>query len=504
MNQPTNAPGTRFSWLRRYWPQLVLLVLLLAGFGLRMIDLADPPLDFHPTRQYRGALIARSLFYQLSPSEDAERQQAALGMRERVAELEPPILESLVALGYLAAGGEQLWIARLFTSLAWALGGWALYALARRVTAPAPALIALAYYLVLPYGVVASRSFQPDPIMVALIAFSAYTAYRWSEARTWNWALWAGASAGLAILIKAVAVYFLAGMLIAVVLAALGARRAWRDRQVWAMAALSLLPAVIYYLVLGESSGSYVQDWIVALLPLAADPGFYVRWLSFISRFLGLGTILAGLAGIALAPRGAYRWMLVGLWLGYLAYGISLPHQTTTHDYYHLLLVWLLPLSLAPLLQALVDAVRERAAAWRVFFAGVVLAGAAYGAWVARSTLVAVSYNEDEVYWNRVAAAMPEEGDTIALTQYYGHLLAYYGWRNVSLWPEPSELNLAALRGDSFDDFETEWESRAGDVEYFLVTASSFLDAQPLLREHLQSYPLYDEGDGYIIYDLRP
>lgn len=503
MNQPTTTPASRYSWLRRHWPQLVLAALLLFGFGLRMIDLTDPPLDFHPTRQFRGALIARSLYYQLSPSEDAERQQIALSMRERVAELEPPILESLVALGYLIAGSEQLWIARIFTSLAWALGGWALYALARRVTGEVPALIALAYYLVLPFGVVASRSFQPDPLMVALIAFCAYAAYLWSEQRTWKWALWASLSAGLAILIKALAVYFLAGMLMAVVLASLGARQALRDRQVWAMVAISLLPAVIYYLVLGDSSGAYVQDWIVALLPLAADPGFYVRWLSFVSRFVGLGAILAGLAGISLA-RGVYRLMLVGLWLGYLAYGISLPHQTTTHDYYHLLLVWLLALSMAPVLQVVVDALRGQTAAWRLFFAAVVLAGIAYPAWVARSTLVAQNYQADEVYWSRVGDAIPEDGDTIALTQYYGHLLAYYGWRNVSLWPEPAEVNLAALRGASVEDFEVEFESRAVDMDYFLVTASSFLDAQPLLKERLNNYPLYAEGDGYIIYDLRP
>ena len=75
------------SQVRSRWPQLALALLLLASFGLRMIDLKDAPLDFHPTRQYRGALIARSLYYRLSPAADPALQQAALAQRNAVAEL---------------------------------------------------------------------------------------------------------------------------------------------------------------------------------------------------------------------------------------------------------------------------------------------------------------------------------------------------------------------------------------------------------------------------------
>jgi len=130
------------------------------------------------------------------PSEDPERQALALSMRDRVAELEPPILESAVAAGYLLAGEENFAVARVLNALIWALGGWALYALIARVASPLAALIGLAYYLALPFGVIASRSFQPDALMVALIAFAAYAAYRWSETRAWKWVLLTAAAAG--------------------------------------------------------------------------------------------------------------------------------------------------------------------------------------------------------------------------------------------------------------------------------------------------------------------
>src|SRR5690606_22675503 len=132
--------------------------------------------------------------------------------------------------------------------------------------------------------------------------FAAYAAYRWSETRAWNWALLTAAAAGLAVLVKALALYFVAGMLVAVVLAVVGARGLLRDRQVWAMAAITLLlPSAYYLFSIGGSSGSYLQDWVISLLPLAADPGFYVRWLNFTGKQLGLGAILLGLGAVALA-----------------------------------------------------------------------------------------------------------------------------------------------------------------------------------------------------------
>lgn len=487
--------------LRARWPQIALAALLLGGFLLRLIDLHDAPLDFHPTRQYRDALIARSIYYGWSPSDDPERQALALSMRDRVAELEPPILESSVAAGYLVSGGESFAVARVLNALIWALGGWALYALIARVASPLAGLLGVAYYLALPFGVIASRSFQPDALMVALIAFAAYAAYRWSETRAWNWALLTAAAAGLAVLVKALALYFVAGMLVALVLAVVGARAMLRDRQVWAMAALTLLLPSAYYLFnIADSSGSYVQDWVISLLSLAADPGFYVRWLNFIGKQLGLGAILLALGGVALA-QPVLRWMLAGLWIGYAVYGITLPHQTTTHEYYHLLLVWLLPLSLAPVFQLVLEKLAEQSRGWRLLFAAVVLGGAGFGAWIARSTLVGQDYRADEAYWTQVAEAIPADGDTIALTQYYGHLLMYYGWRHVALWPETAERQLAEVRGDANPDFVDEFEDRTEGIDYFLVTA--FLEQQPELESYLYGhYSLYAEGPGYLIFDL--
>ncbi len=500
----SKSKDTLIARLRPHWVEILLGVLLLAGFGLRMVDLTDPPLDFHPTRQFRGAVVARSIYYELAPSNDPYIQQQAASLRNSVSDLEPPILETIVALAYLVTGGETLWVARILTSLFWVLAAIPLYALARRFTSPAAALLCVAYYLFLPFGVLASRSFQPDPFMVVWLVLSMYAAYRWSETRHWNWALLAAASGGLAILIKAFAAYFVLGTLAAAVLFTLGLRAALRDKQVWAMAAICVLPPVFYYLLnIGGTSGSYIQNWIVALLPLAFQPSFYVLWVNMLTELLGVAGLVAAFSGVLIADLRA-RWLLVGAWAGYAVYGVTLPHQTTTHNYYHLFLVPLAALSIAPIIDLIVKKMSQQTRLWQASFAVLALGAVFFAAWSARSTLLGVDYRQEPAFWERVGAAVPAEGRTIGLVQAYGNLLSYYGWRQVALWPITGELALSDLRGAAPQDFETLFMQRTPGMDFFLVSSFNQLELQPNLAEYLEThFPIYSEGDGYIIYDLR-
>ncbi len=53
--------------------------------------------------------------------------------------------------------------------------------MARRISSPTSALIALTFYLILPFAVQASRSFQPDPLMTSSFVIGLYFLYRWME-----------------------------------------------------------------------------------------------------------------------------------------------------------------------------------------------------------------------------------------------------------------------------------------------------------------------------------
>ena len=483
---------------------LALAALLALGFALRLYDLTDQPIDFHPTRQLRGAIIARGMYYEMLPTADPAQREQAMSFWFSTGQYEPPILERLVAYTYLLAGREILWVSRIYTSIFWIIAAIALFDLALRMATRAAwgsALVAVAYFLFLPFGVQASRSFQPDPGMVMWIVLAANLLYRWSEEQTWRRAVLFGLFAGVAVLTKAVAFYMVGGAALAVVLYTLGLKRAWRSPQAWAMLALMLAPAIVYYLGRGGRASEFFSSWTVALSHLLLEPGTYARWLSMITDIMGLAGVLAGLVGVVIAqPR--QRVLLAGLWGGYLVYGLFLPYQMYTHSYYHLALIPIISLSLVPVVELVLEKVQQQRVAWQVAFAAILVLGIGYASLLSIVEQRKEDFRTESPYWQKIASYLPSDGKIIALTQDYGYRLMYYGWRKVTLWPNRGERAISSLRG-SEKDFEDYFAKRTQDKSYFLITAFNQFEDQPDLMKMLEEhYPLVADSSGYRIYDL--
>ncbi|MEJ5225677.1 MAG: hypothetical protein WHV44_14560, partial [Anaerolineales bacterium] len=64
-----NHPVTDSLFFKKeIFVRLVVLAALAAGLVIRLFDLSDPPLDFHPTRQFFSALKARGMYYAVLPN----------------------------------------------------------------------------------------------------------------------------------------------------------------------------------------------------------------------------------------------------------------------------------------------------------------------------------------------------------------------------------------------------------------------------------------------------
>lgn len=506
-------------------PFLLLLLILIFAVLLRLTNLYEEPLDFNPSRQLYSAIIARAIYYNLQPDADPTVVSLVNAHRDSLERLEPPILETIVAGTYLLLGGEQLWVARVYAILFWTLGGLALYHLSRALLLTAPddphtnensrfaALLPLAYYLYLPLSVYASRSFQPDPGMVMWLILFAWAAWRWVQVRTWKWAILAGVLGGIAVVVKAVAAYFVGMSAIFLVLnegwmhwealKELGWRqklaavtlRILSDKQVWVVAILIFALALLAYgnILLqsvvvtssGENSSLYTRTVFYRWRDVV-DPSFYMRWLLIVDRLLGLPVILAAFVGAWLFPPRR-RALLLGLWVGYALYGMSFPKIITSHDYYHLPLVFIVALSLTSLAGVVIEHVRGLFP--RLVLVGVVALSIAYNGWITRSVLVAQDFADAPAFWQTVGDAIPEKGRAVGYSQDYGFRLMYYGWRRIDI-----------LQGDiSSDEFLTLSEN----ADYFVVTAKNQMSAE-LADYAPEHYPVLTEGGGYIVYDLRP
>jgi hypothetical protein len=148
----------------RLWTIIAVVLLFALGLGIRLYDLTDAPLDFHPTRQLHSMMIARGIYYQDLDSAPEWKRDLAVQQWKAEMLLEPPLVENLAVLGYRLAGGEYLWLPRLFSILFWMIGAGLLYWIAKDITGANGGVIALTYVLLLPFAVIASRSFQPEPL----------------------------------------------------------------------------------------------------------------------------------------------------------------------------------------------------------------------------------------------------------------------------------------------------------------------------------------------------
>ena len=92
-------------------PKATLIFLLALGLAIRLYDLTDLPLAFHPIRQLRSAIIARGMFYEDVESAPEWKREMAVRQWNGMEVLEPTIVERLVAAAWLAgqpvrAGGR--------------------------------------------------------------------------------------------------------------------------------------------------------------------------------------------------------------------------------------------------------------------------------------------------------------------------------------------------------------------------------------------------------------
>ncbi|OGO26522.1 MAG: hypothetical protein A2136_10585 [Chloroflexi bacterium RBG_16_54_11] len=474
------------------------------GLGVRFINFTNPPLD-SAVRQLRSFVVARGMYYQMRPLADPELTNEGVALWRQAEVLEPPIFERLVALTYLVVGGEKLWVARLYAILFWSIGGVCLFFLARRITNLDGALVSLAFYLMAPLGISISRNFQPDSLMIMGIMIALLVLFHWEGRRTWKSALLAGIVGGLAILIKVTAVFFVGSVALALVFTSRKFKQTLRDPQVWAIAGLMItIPFLYYILDIHSRSGVYFTFWNLSFAHMLIEPAFYVRWMENLNNLVGVLFIIISLAGW-LITHAKGRILLGGLWLGYLLYGFAFPFQISTHDYYNLVMVPIIALGLASIGRIVMDNLIHQPAFWQGTFLGVAILTLVIPFWQMRIELLNDDHRGDWGAWVKIGKELPTDGGIVALTHDYGLRVEYFGFQSVIAWPASYDFQMMRAREGNFSfDFDKFFTEVTANQAYFLVTLFNELDSQPELKEKLNNtYPIYADGEGYLIYDLR-
>jgi hypothetical protein len=308
---------------------------------------------------------------------------------------------------------------------------------------------------------------------------------------------------GLAIFIKLPALFPIALMFAAIVISTLGLKKAVRTLQVWVMLGLMLVPAIIYYLFLIPGISGEWLSFSLQIVKNIIQPSFYMRWIIFAGGMMDLGIAVLSFVGVWLLPKKA-RLIPLALWVGYFLYGLAFSYHITTHEYYSIPLVPAVALSLAPIAGLVFNRIKDqgRLAQWAVV--GILVFSVAYSGWMGRSILLGKNYRNEPAGWIALGKQLPQEGNMIGITHEQGYRIAYYGWRQVVTWPlTPQDEAALAQKPDPAGEYQSLFEDTVRGQSYFIVTMFGDFDAQPMLKAYLYDhFPIYSQGDGYLIFDL--
>lgn len=161
-------------------------------------------------------------------------------------------------------------------------------------------------------------------------------------------------------------------------------------------------------------------------------------------------------------------------------------------------------LSLVPLASVVFGWVRDQDHLARWVVAAVILFSMFYSGWMGRSVLLGKNYRSEAIAWHNMGQYLHNHGDLMGITHEQGYPPAYYGWHHVNPWPyTASDEAPLPLVPDPMGKFTARFEQAVKGQSYFIVTLFGAFDAQPILKSYLYDhYPIYQKGDGFLIFDL--
>ena len=483
---------------------LALGVLLVAGAAVRLQGVSEPLVEFHPLRHYRSALIARACYYEATPSTPAWALAVARANRDIQQAGEPPVMEWMACAAYRGLGREELAVPRMLSSLWWLAGSIATYLLGRRTISVHGGLLAATLHLFLPYSILATRTFQPDPLMTACTAWALLALVQWNDRPDRRRLITAALFAGAALFAKPMSVFIVIPAMLVFAGSGLGAPPRPTFRDALLLVGLSLIPSGVFYgnsLLFGRLAQDQMQTRFVPSLLLT---DFFWQGLARqVRSVFGWVTATTAVFGTIVASDRLLRRLLAAIWLGYATFVVMFTYHTATHDYYHLPFVPIAALAVAAGMDRLWSALRLTPP----------LAFAATGtlcvclAWQGAAVAAPRLHRQDAAAlvadYQRIGEVTHHDRRVVFLDLEYGYPLMYHAEVAGDAWPGSDDLEAERLDGRPIRSATERFDKDYPRPRYFVVTDLSSLNGQADLQALLAARAtLIDETARHRVYRM--
>lgn len=512
------------TWLKRSWLSGIMIALLIIAFGLRLYKIDTPLADWHSfrqadtasvTREYvkNGVDLLRPRYHDISNIQSGEFNPEGWRM------VEFPVINGLLAVILQAQPSLDLVVTSriasvMATIIAMITFGWLIW----RLNNPATALVATAVWTFMPYAIYYGRVILPEPFVLMFIGLALVSWYAWLKKYQGRdgWLILTALTGALALLVKPTAVFF-APTFIGLMwqfperLLLKGKLNFRNLLKLTVSFVLAVLPVIWWRSwILNFPTGIPVSDWLLNGNGIRLKPAWW-RWL-FADRigrmmfgYWGAPLTIIGLAmtlptSVSLIKNKVTKnlpprlgeilsylqsWFknqgaILGLVAGMMLYLVVFASGNVQHDYYQIILIpvmaWLWALGAVGLI---------RWAPTRLQTVG--MATGLIVIWIF-SNLFAWYFIKD-LYninnWAIVRAGTAVERvtspDALVIAPYMGDT-AFLFQTNRRGWPLGFDIDEKIEQGADF------YVSTSKDDE---------------VGELRQQFPVVEETDDYIIFDLR-
>lgn len=502
-----------FLHAKPHYRWLLLGLLFALALGIRVYRISDPPLEFNSSRQYQCALLARYYYYMADP--DASDWQRQMAKAQKPLNYEPPILEKVASLFYQIRGSELLWFPRLLSVIFWLAAGVGIYLISKRLWSETAAVFSVTLFLFLPFGIFASRSFTPDPLMVTLMVFAFLAIVIYFEKPTFLRLAVAAVLAAAAIFAKVQCVYMVLFAFGALMISRKKVREAITNLHLWIFIFTALAPGAIYYSYgLFITKSFQAQAHKMSFVPsLLASHTFYKGWLQNVGLMVGFSLFLVTVLALPLSyPRRTPRAFLMGSWVGYIVFSLTFNRHTCTHHYYQLQIFPLVALSVGYVGALVFARLNDSRIPWKLCAAVMAILLIAFALDGIKQVIIRRHWLEKNMDFKKVVEVAKEIGQhvdhsvkCIFLDPEYGAPLKYHGWLAGWIWYDAWKISFRRRFLGEGETSAQELYSKNYAVHhptFFIVTDLKEFDRQNDLKKFLKSkFPIVASTSHYLIFD---
>ena len=265
--------------------------------------------------------------------------------------------------------------------------------------------------------------------MIMWVLWALYFQVSWSLKDTLKNAILAGIFTGIAILVKAPMIFFV-GIPFAGLVLQKGFKSWVKNKRVYLMAFLSILPALAYNLVSATLGGNAGSIFGARFFPqLFISVRWYLDWLLMIKAVAGQYPMVIGILALFLINKREHRVFFACLWLGYLLYGYTFAYHIYTHNYYQLPLLPILAIGTGFAFTVVFQKLEELNKSWltRALAMSILLFSLLLCLQRVRGVLIDSDYRHEAAYWAELGKKIDNKA-VIALTHDYGYRLSYWGF----------------------------------------------------------------------------